>query len=241
MFVPRPDYCFIVCDYESIEVRLLSYYLNDPGFIALIAGGHDPHAWMAANIWGGEPSEFHKEGPRARDRNIAKNILFAITYGAGNPRVTSMLIDAGYPVKVDSEGRSPEAAALLSKIKSSLPRYHKLNSRIKKKLRTEGYVQTLFGRVQTVTKGKEYVGLNAIIQGSAADIMKQGLVNVCDATAHLGATPLLVVHDEVVVETPLEYAEETKSLVETALVEAYQLAPPLAVSSTIVTTNYADA
>lgn len=242
MFVPRDGYCYVVADYESIEVRLLAYYLNDPGFIQLIAEGHDPHAWMAANIWGGEPSDFHKDGPNAKQRGLAKNILFAITYGAGNPRVTSMLIDAGFPVsKVDSRGASPEGAALLSKIKSSLPRYHKLNNRIKKKLKTQGYVQTLFGRVQTVTKGKEYVGLNALIQGSAADIMKQGLVNVCEATNHLGARPLLVVHDEVVVETPLEYAEETKALVEKALVEAYPLSPALAVSGTIVTTNYADA
>ena len=242
MFVPRDDHSFIVADYESIEVRLLAYYLNDPGFIELITGGHDPHAWMAANIWGGEPGDFHKDGPNAKQRGLAKNILFAITYGAGNPRVTSMLIDADFPVtKVDERGASPEGAALLSKIKSSLPRYHKLNGRIKKKLKTTGYVQTLFGRVQTVSKGKEYVGLNALIQGSAADIMKQGLVNVSESCRSLGGQPVLTVHDEIVVEIPTENAQEALPLVERAMVEAYPLAPPLSVSGTIVSTNYADA
>lgn len=230
MFVPRPSYAFVVCDYDSIEVRLLAWYLGDEGFRALIDSGHDPHAWMAANIHGGEPSEYAKDGPNDDVRSSAKNTLFAITYGAGAPRVSDMN-------KITKE----QAKGLISKIKSSLPGYYRLNKRIREKIEDCGYVNTLWGRTQYVNKDKSYVGLNALIQGSAADIMKQGLVNVDAAVRPLGGIPLLVVHDEVVVEVPIENAEECLIATEAALVSAYDLSPRLAVTGSIVTTNYADA
>lgn len=230
MFVPRPGYSFVVCDYESIEVRLLAWYLNDPAFRQLIDDGHDPHAWMAANIHGGEPGDFAKGGPNDKVRSEAKNTLFAITYGAGAPRVSDMN-------KISKD----QAKALISKIKSSLPNYYRLNKRIRAKVEGEGYVSTLWGRTQLVNPDKAYVGLNALIQGSAADVMKQGLVNVNEVVAPLGGRPLLVVHDEVVVEVPTEYADEGLALTTQALCSAYDLKPSLEVAGTVVHTNYAEA
>jgi DNA polymerase-1 len=92
-----------------------------------------------------------------------------------------------------------------------------------------------------VKKDKSYVGLNALIQGSAADIMKQGLINVDDAVRPLGGIPLLVVHDEVVVEVPTENADEALQRMEEALIAAYSLNPKLAVEGSVVHTSYADA
>lgn len=230
MFVPRKDHVFVVCDYESIEVRLLAWYLGDAGFRALINDGHDPHAWMAANIHGGSMDQYFKGTPGQPVRDEAKNTLFAISYGAGAPRIADMN-------KISKE----QAKALISKIKSSLPNYYALNKRIRSKIESVGYVNTLWGRKQLVNREKSYVGLNALIQGSAADIMKQGLINVDAVVAPLGGYPLLVVHDEVVVEVPTENAEEALRVTEQALIEAYDLTPRLAVSGSIVSTNYADA
>lgn len=230
VLVPRPGHAFVVADYESIEARLLAYYLNDQGYRDLYRGGHDPHAVMAANVYGGAVEDYLKGTPGEAKRNVAKNTTYAIVYGAGAPRVSDM-----------NNIPRDEAKALISKIKASLPGYYRLQKRIKQKIEREGHVNTLFGRKQVVNKDKSYVGLNALIQGSAADIMKQGLVNVDAAVKDLGGHVLLVVHDEVVVECPIDRAEECQARVDEALVAAYNLDPPLSVESSITTTSYADA
>lgn len=235
VFIPREGHAFVVCDYDSIEVRLLAYYLNDPDFSDLINSGHDPHAWMAANIWGGEISDYHKGTSGEAKRGLAKNILFAISYGAGAPRVMNMLMDADMPATRE------EAKSLISNIKGNLPGYYRLSKRIRNKIEDVGYVNTIMGRKNIVNKDKSYVGMNALIQGSAADLMKQGLVNVDRAVKHLDGHPLLVVHDEVVIEVPTEHAEECLALTKAAMRAAYPLKPHLEVSGSVVTTNYADA
>ncbi len=234
MFIPREGHSFVVCDYDTIEIRLLAYYLNDPDFSQMIEDGHDAHAWMAAQIWGGEPHDWRKDGPKAegdkQSRKTARHTLFAIAYGAGAERVASM-----------NGMTQDEAKALISKIKASLPNWWHLQKRIRNKVETQGHVTTLFGRKNVVKKDKSYVGLNALIQGSAADVMKQGLVNVDALVRPLGGIPLLVVHDEVLVEIPTKNANKALRLMENALVSAYDLSPRLAVSGSVVHTNYADA
>lgn len=245
MFVPRPGYCFIVVDYEQIEFRLLAYYLNDPGLKQLMNDGHDPFAWLAAEVRGGEYEYYLKGAPGEGDRKDCKNVTYAICYGAGKPRVTNMLdLDPG-PWKPTESGELvptyAAAAKIIGQVKGTLPNYYKLNSRIKSKIQKLGYVNTLWGRKQVVSKDKAYVGLDALIQGGAGDIFKQGVYLVNEAVGPLGGTPLLFVHDEIVVEVPLENRDEALGVTNQALCDAYPLDPRLAVEGGIVTTNYADA
>jgi len=258
VFVPRPGCCFVVSDYDSIEVRLLAWYLGDEGFRQLIEDGHDPHAWMAAQIHGGTMEEYEKDGPNDDVRSLAKNSLFAITYGAGGGKISDMnQMDPGpwygedHPAIIEARANGKwwpmvgwqyrEARSLIKKIKSSLPGYGRLTRRIKEKVEASGFVTTIMGRVNPVNPEKAYVGLNALIQGSAADIMKQGLVNVAEAVAPYGGNVLLVVHDEVLTECPIENAEQVLAAQEQALIAAYDLMPSLKVTSSVVTTSYADA
>lgn len=235
VLVPRDGCAFVVCDYEGIEERLLAYYLNDPGYRELSAT-RDPHAWMAAQIWGGAVEDYVKGSDKElTHRGPAKNIKFAITYGAGKRRVRAMLRDAGMPASEE------DAAAIISKIKASLPNWWSLNKRVKRKVETHGYVNTIYGRKNPVNKEKAYVGINALIQGSAADIMKLGLVATDAAVRPLGGVILLTVHDEVVVEVPIAHAAKALAVTTAALEGAYQLDPPLSVEGSITTTSYADA
>lgn len=234
VLVPRPGHAFVVVDYATIEVRLLAYYLGDPGFRQLIRDGHDTHSWMAAQIWGGTIEDWRKDGPLAegeQSRKTARHTLFAVMYGAGARRISRQL-----GISQD------EAKSLVSKVKSSLPNYYHLTKhRIEPKIKSVGYVNTIAGRKNPVQKDKAYVGLNALIQGSAADIMKLGLINVAEAIKPYGASVLLVVHDEVVVETPLGTEHEVKAAVEEAMVSAWNLDPPLGVEGHIAYNNYAEA
>ncbi len=225
VFVARPGRKFVVSDYDSIEVRLLAHYLGSRGesYRQLIREGHDPHAYMAAQIHGGTMADFLKGTPGEAERQIAKHTMFAITYGAGAPRVADMnKIDKG------------SARELIKAIKDSLPGYYRLMQRLKQKVAVSGHVQTIGGRVSPIKKDKSYVALNAVIQGSAADIMKMGLVEVAEALAPLGWRPLLVVHDEVVSEGPAESAEQALAAQNEALKRAFNLDPPLEVGGKVV-------
>lgn len=230
MFIPRDDHVFVVYDYESIEVRLLAYYMASESYRKLIREGMDPHAYMAACIHGGKMEDYEKGTDGQPLRDVAKHTMFAITYGAGAPRVADM-----------NKITKREAKELIRTIKKSLPGYYRLNKRIRKKIEAVGYVNTAFGRKQVVDKEKSYVGLNSLIQGTGAQIMKKGTVAVDEAVRPLGAYPLLLVHDELLVETPIEVAEEVSRLMPGALTGVFDMDPPLAVEGGIVTTNYADA
>lgn len=230
VFVPREGMCFVVADYDSIEARFLAYYLNDKDYSQLIEDGHDPHAWMAANVYGGRVEDYVKGSSGEDKRETAKNVTYAICYGAGAPRVSDMT------------GLSrDEAKALISKVKGSLPGYYDLMKRIRTKIERLGHVNTIIGRKQVVNKEKAYVGLNAIIQGSAAEAIKLALVAVDSVVTPYGATPLLVVHDEIVVEAPIDCADEVLRVTQEAMTNALPLKPTLATSGSIAYDSYASA
>ena len=234
VLVPRSGSAFVVCDFESIEIRLLAYYLGNHEFRQLVVE-RDSHAWMASQIWGGSPDDYAKGGPNESLRSLAKNMLFAITYGAGAPRIQAMLLDAGMDV---SKERAKEIIAV---IKNSLPGYRKLMKRIRAKIETHGYVNTILGRKNPVNREKAYVGLNAIIQGSAADIMKLAVVALCQEAEKYEGRFVLVVHDEAVVEVPTDQAPACLRAVGRAMTECIDIDPPLSVSGDFTTVSYADA
>jgi DNA polymerase-1 len=228
VFVAREGCAFAVTDYEGIEAKLLAYYLGAAGapYREMIRDGLDTHAWMASVIWGGAIADYEKGTSGRPKRDEAKNVLFAITYGAGKPRVADML-------KVSKS----EAGQIIDTIKSSIPGFKKLQYRIRKKIESVGHVNTYFGRKQVVSPDKSYVGLNALIQGTAADILKRGMVEVQRLfdEADIGWQILLLVHDETVSEGPEEHAELALKLQEQGMLSALpDLDPPLLVESSIV-------
>lgn len=233
VFIPRDGMAFVVCDYESIELKLLAHYLNDQAFQQSIEDGFPVFQWLASELWGGNPEDYAKGTPGESRRSQAKNVVYAITYGAGYNRVKDML-------NVPYE----EAKRIVQIVKRKLPGYKALANtwpplgRVPSKIKAEGFVTTLMGRKQVVPQAKAYVGLNALIQGSAADIFKQGVVNAALATQDCGAEPVLFVHDEVVMECPIEWADEVLRLTNQAMCDAWQLFPRLEVSGAVCLHNY---
>lgn len=257
-FVPREGYCFVVVDLDSIELRMLAYYLNDPGFIELIESGYDAFAWLASEIDGGSPEQYVKGSSGEKRRGELKNVTYAICYGAGGGRISDMLgLDPGpfygpdHPAIVAARARGrqwpkegpqhKEGRAVAKKVKATLPNYDHLNKRIRRKIQDVGFVTSMLGHKQAVNKDKSYVGLNALIQGGAAGIFKQGVLNVEELVRPLGALPVLFVHDEIVVECPVEHAEECLRLTKQGLESAIDIRPALASSGAIAHTNYAEA
>jgi DNA polymerase-1 len=257
VFVPRPGMEFIVADFDQIEPRLLAYYLGSPEYRQIVAEGRTyEQACMAA--WGGAESDYVKGGPRGKLRDAGKVIYLGIAYGAGGPAVRNGInrfappeyhVDVGWVKDPDNKyDTPPQANAIKKKIIASIPGFEGLASSnrrrpgsIYRQLQKDGYVRTLFGRKQWVPLEKAYVGLNALIQGSAADVMKQAAVNVAAALEPHGGYPLLFVHDEVVCEVPAGKGEELMEVVVEAMETAAFIDPPLTVDASVTGVSYAHA
>lgn len=262
--IARPGYSLVVIDYDAIEARLLAYYLGPKGepFRDLINSGLDPHAWLASELaqrgvapWAGQGKtmeDFAKGGPNDKLRSQAKTILFAIIYGAGGcklcqymglptgPPLTAndWVVQRGY--KDEGEPSCAQGQAIAKAVKAALPGYNALMQRVRNKIEREGHVNTLLGRKQAVAADRSYVGMSALIQGSAADVMKAGLRDLQESLDEFNAHLLLVVHDEVVCEVPEQAADEFKRAAMVDLTMAVPLDPPLLTTGTVAH-SYGDA
>lgn len=173
-------------------------------------------------------------------RLYAKTITFAAAYGAGPNKIAMQL---GLPLN--------EGLKILDTYHSRAPFIRPLSQHFDALARRNGEIRTLLGRVRRfhmwargmndiVKSAKRvpnaerlytYRALNAYIQGSAADILKQAMVllwenGVCDV---LGA-PHLTVHDELDISVPKSKIgrEAFKEMVHT-METAVELSIPLLV------------
>lgn len=201
-FVPRTGHKLIVADFASIELRLLDMYMGANSPLGDIIEDGDPFLWLGEQIYG--TSDVDK-WPVAR--GPLKNGFYAMTYGAGGPRFA----------KTVGGGMTPaEGKATIKKIKQALgSSFYDLTDAIRTLIEGQGYIRTLTGRKQHVSRDKSYVGLNALIQGSAAELMKEAFVRVSDnpLLEEWAYNPLLIVHDELVGEVPTKFAKRALALV----------------------------
>jgi len=267
VFIPEPGFEFLIGDYESIEVFLIAYFLGIPEYKQLVAEG-DPHARTAAVVWPqfGAWESFLKSGPNRWLRDIAKQVTYGIAYGGGGRVIAATInkhvLDAGHPeLMVDED----QARAIRRKITDNIPGFKALtdtpwrgkqfpSGRIHQQLwnsavieesgTTFGYVRTLMGRkqwVQVAPEDKAYVGLSGLIQGSAADIMKAGAINVFEALKPYGGQPILFVHDEIVAQVPKGEGKHLLPIFVDAMEAAAQIDPQVRVEAHVTDRSYAHA
>ena len=76
------------------------------------------------------------------------------------------------------------------------------------------------------------LAVNTPIQGAAADIMKVAMLNVDKALldSGLNSTILLQIHDELLLECPIDESEKVKKLLIKELENAHKLTVPLTVN-----------
>ncbi len=107
--------------------------------------------------------------------------------------------------------------------------------------KSTGYTTTLFGRRRQlpelssdnfrIRQMGERMAQNAPVQGSAADIFKLAMVDLDRALAAGGFTSrmVLTVHDELVLEVPLDEREKVTEVVRETMEQVTELRVPLVV------------
>jgi DNA polymerase-1 len=163
-------------------------------------------------------------------RRRAKVINFGLLYGM-----------EAYGLAQRLEISTEEAAEHMDAYFDQFPAVREFMDGIVEQARNDGYTTTLLGRrryLPELSSGNfrirqmgERMALNAPIQGSAADIIKQAMIELDGALdeAASGAVMLLQVHDELVLEVPEDAVEDTKAIMKRIMEQVAELRVPLMV------------
>lgn len=182
-FVPKLD-AFFFFDYKAIEVRLLAYYLakgiGDNSLATEIREGLDPHSVTAQGLFG-------RADISDEERQVGKTLNFSIIYGGGTPTIMRQL-------GVDY----PEAKRLLKAYHETRPGIKLLNAKIATTLGERGYINNLYQRRLHVEE--EHKALNALIQGSAADLMRDAVIRVDKFLSDKSSHIVNIIHDEIMLD-----------------------------------------
>ncbi len=224
-FVAQRGYRLLSADYSQIELRIIASMAKDEAMIASFQKGEDIHARTAANI-NGVPLDTVTH----QMRRAAKAVNFGIIYGLG------------YVGLSQGEGISRQEA------KEFIAKYFAIHTNIKKWLDTtkkiahqQGYVETLFGRRRyfpeinssngMLIASAERQAINAPIQGTAADLMKLAMIHVHAGLSKVSQESklLLQVHDELVVEAPMDDVEKVSKFLKETMEKVYKLDVPIGV------------
>ena len=235
MFVPAEGCVFVDADYSQIELRVLAHIADDARMQEAFRSGMDVHTATAAQVFGVEPEQV-----TPLQRRHAKAVNFGIVYGISE---FSLAEDIGVTRK--------EAKAYIESYLANYSGVRAYMHDIVAKAKADGYVTTLFGRRRDLPELKssnfnirsfgERVALNTPIQGTAADIIKLAMLHVDTALrqAKLRARLLLQVHDELIVECPVEEAETVRKLVAEQMEHVMTLKVPLLAEAKIGESWYA--
>ncbi|MBI3967775.1 MAG: DNA polymerase I [Chloroflexi bacterium] len=224
-FVAAPGFELISADYSQIEMRILASVAGDERLLAAFRNDEDVHSATAAGMYG-----VPIEQVTGHQRNLAKTINYAVTYGAGERTVA---LNAG----ISRE----EARQLIDDYYEKYASIRRYLDETKAMARRAGYVQSLLGRRRYFPEinssdhqsraQAERQAINAPIQATASDIVKIAMVKVDRAlkSARLRTQMLLQVHDELLFEGPPEEVEEAETIVSREMESAFELEVPLKV------------
>jgi DNA polymerase-1 len=192
-FVPRPDHCFVMIDYDQMEYRLFMDYAKEHGIINQINAGVDVHQATADSM--------------GVERSAAKTLNFMLLYGGGTGKLAIAL-----GVTFD------KAKALKEKYFSKFQNVYKLINKIMVTARTRGYVKNWYGRRAYLTNREfAYKMPNYLIQGGCADVVKIAMNRCDDFLLDKKSNMLLTVHDELVFEvhkSELDIVPKLKEIME---------------------------
>jgi DNA polymerase I-like protein with 3'-5' exonuclease and polymerase domains len=217
-FTAPPGRVLVKADYSQIELRLAAKIADDGFMQKVYACGHDLHTKTARLLLG-------KEEVTKGDRQLAKAVNFGLLYGMG-PHTLRVYARTNYGVEMTPEQASKYRSAFFAAY-PGLRRWHAKAGRSKE---TPLETRTLAGRRRhTVLRFTEK--LNTPVQGTGADGLKRALGLLWERRDQCpGAVPVLVVHDEIVVEADADKAEAAAVWLKQAMVDGMApLAAPVPV------------
>jgi DNA polymerase I len=237
-FIPAEGWLLAAADYSQIELRILAHLSQEPVLINAYQQNQDIHTVTAQLL-------FETDTITSEQRRLGKVINFGVIYGMGAAKFGR---EAGV--------KASEGKVFIDKFYQRYPGIFDYLERVKREAIAQGYVETVCGRRRYFKfesgrlrglKGKDpseinlddlgnlgqldaghlRAAANAPIQGSSADIIKLAMIQVDRLLAQYQAKMLLQVHDELVLEIPLDEWAELKPKIQLAMQTAIDLSVPM--------------
>jgi DNA polymerase I len=208
LFIPAEGTKWLSADAKQIEFRFFAHYTEAMLKTKRLTNMYreDPlvdfHTYVAENI-------MH------RPRKLTKNLNFGKIYGLGVEKLSNIYlkvpVSEGKEISAHYNREFPEASQLLQAA-ADIAR-----SRDSGFPGNRGWVKTMFGRIRTFTDDDikynkatgsrdipYYAALNAVIQGTAADVMKMKIKALYETREETGFNMRFTVHDEVDGDIPID-------------------------------------
>ncbi len=225
-FKPDEGKLFISADYSQIELRVLAFLSQDERLKEAFLSGRDIHRETAAHLFEVSFDEVTHE-----QRQVGKRINFSILYGM-----------TPYGLSKDLKIPFKDAKLYIDKYFAQYPGVRAWMDGVIEKTKELGYVTTYWGRRRYVPGIYEKnhvlyqeavrIAINTVAQGTAAEIMKQGMITLSDRLIKesIDAQILLQIHDELIIAAPEAQIEPVERLVQEALEGVVDWDVPLAVT-----------
>lgn len=226
-FKPEEGHSFISADYSQIELRVLAELSQDKNLVNAFLSNRDVHTETAALLFGMPFEKVTNE-----QRQIGKRINFSILYGL-TPFGLSK--DLGIPFK--------DAKQYITTYFEQYPGVSAWMEGVVEETKKHGYVQTYWGRRRYIPAIYEHnkplyeearrVAINTKAQGTAAEIMKLGMINLDKAlrARDFDAHMVLQIHDELLISVDDAQKEEVEKLVKKTLESVVDWGVPLKVTT----------
>jgi DNA polymerase I len=170
-FVAAPGEQMIFWDQSQIEMVGFAMYSKDNKMVEALKKGDDLHAMTAREVLG-------KQEVTKEERAMGKGTNFAMIYGVGKARLARYL--TGY---VGRKVEDMEAAIFKSKYLNAFPVVYLFQQQVMRTVQKSRepwghFIVNKFGRVRRIDPQKAYTGVNHLVQGWAADLMKAAMVKI---------------------------------------------------------------
>lgn len=229
-FIAEKGSILMGIDYSQIELRVLAQLSGDENLRAAYQNNMDLHSLTARKIF--ELSE--NDEVTREQRIIAKTINFSIIYGK-----------TAFGLAKELGITQREASEYIERYFNQYPRVKEFEKEIVEFTEKNGYTETLFGRRRIIeginSKNKniksqaERMAVNSVIQGTAAEVLKQVMIEIYRYIKDkAGISLLLQVHDELIFEISLDRLEEYRENIEKIMRECVKFdSVPLEINTNI--------
>ena len=217
-FIAKDGYKLLSIDYSQIELRLLAHFSGDIALVDAFNNNEDIHLRTAIGIFGEEDAK--------ANRHIAKSINFGLLYGMGSKKLGETL---GISTK-DAKGYIEKYFESFTNIKGFI-------DAAQNDVQEKGYIKTLLQRKRKFDFASATPMLkaaflresvNAIFQGSAADLIKMAMVKIHNK--YIGNDDvhmLLQIHDELIFEVKEDKIDIYEKEIQDIMENIYKLNVPL--------------
>ena len=222
-FIARPGWTLVDADYSQIELRVLAHISGDETMIRAFNAGEDIHARTAAEVYGVPLNEVTHQM-----RSACKAVNFGIVYGISD-----------FALAKNIGVSRAQARDFMDRYFERYPGVKAYMEESVREGRERGYALTLLGRRRylpelassnfNVRSFGERCAMNSPIQGTAADIIKIAMIRVHSALRARGMRTRLIlqVHDELILEAPMEEAQAAQALLRECMEGVMELKVPL--------------